>query len=125
MRSLGVLGHVLPLLAAVLTGVQGSVADFVSRRGHGLPTALVLLRAIKQLDNEHEGCADEPQHKLDHPPPPADEQPPEEPVPLLASLEAELRLCPAALLFLECLHLYVGAPAFRTSHAITPYCTLK
>ena len=115
----------LPLLAAVLTGVQGSIADLVARGGHRFPAALVLLRAIKQLDDEHEGGADEPQHKLDHPPPPADEQPPEEPVPLLASLEAELRLCPAALLFLEGLHLYVGAPAFRTSHAITPYCTLK
>ena len=115
----------LPLLAAVLTGVQGSIADFIPCGGHGFSAALVLLRMVEQLDDEHEGRADEPQHELDHPPPPADEQPPEEPVPLLASLEAELRLCPAALLLLKGLHLYVGAPAFRTSHAITPYCTLK
>ena len=94
-------GFVLPLLATILASKQRGISDLVSGCGHGRTAPLVLFRMVEQLNNKHEGEADNPQHELNRPPPPANEYPPQKTVMLLTGFEMELGLGFAALLFLE------------------------
>lgn len=98
----------LPIVPAILTHADGSILHLILGDGLGV-TDILSLSADMEQDTGQE--KEDPEEQIDHPPPPANEQPPKQAVPLLFILGFRLS---NGLCFLLNLEVDVIASAFRT-----------
>lgn len=70
----------LPVVSAILAHADGSILHLILGDGLGV-TDILSLSADMEQDTRQE--KEDPEEQIDHPPPPANEQPPKQAVPLL------------------------------------------